>query len=103
MIQSEADFLVRLISIADNFKWQMMGTQICAFKGSEYYDPLTAYVKISRGEYIPRHKTDDIPAKARMHPSVFKRIMQAIYKPDYADHLNSKLRRDIIDACGIKD
>ncbi len=101
MIRSESNFLERLKSIADNFNWQITGNQICAWRNGLYYDPLTAYVQIAKGDYVQRHNTDEIPVKACMHPHVFKHIMQALYRPDHADPLNSKLRRDIIDACGI--
>ena len=104
MIKTEQEFIQRLISIADNFKWEIIGNNICGLRdeekiGETVYDPLSAYIRITKGTIIPRHHTNDMRSSGVISYALFPQIADALYNPS---SIHVSFRDKIKNAVGIK-
>ena len=82
MIKTEDNFLELFNSIVDNFKWQISGNHLFSFKKDLMYDPMTAYVKITTGEYVPRHKFGEVSKFIAIEEMVLAKIEKSLYSVD---------------------
>jgi hypothetical protein len=101
MIHHEDRFIEILASIADNFTWHIMSKHICAFRKDMLYDPLTACALIIKGEIVPRHQSEVIPALICLKPPLFRTIMKSLYANDQSDKEAVHLRKRMLNAVGL--
>jgi hypothetical protein len=102
MIHDANHFLEHFAAIAGNYKWQILGHNICAFKKYNYYDPLTALTEVTRGEYVPKHMLEDAANKLKLTNHTYTVIFKVLYDHSNTDTKILKLREELKRICGLK-
>jgi len=97
------NFIDHFSAIACNFEWEWTGGYISAMKDGRYYDPITALVKISKGEYLEGPAINKAYIDLGMPKKDYDFIMKVLYNPDYKDVNCRALRCQIERACGLED
>lgn len=94
-------FLERFQALACNFEWSQAGISIYSYKKTLYYDPISAYVKITKGIYLDRYDTQFADKYLCMPKATFMIVHRALYYPD-KDNLKVIAFRDaILAACKL--
>jgi hypothetical protein len=95
-------FIDHFRAIACNFRWNNFSNgTVFAWRDGRYFDPITAFVWISKGLYLDRHEVHKAADHLKMSKSDFDNLLKCLHNRDYTNKEQGQLRREIEIACGV--